>query len=151
MKKTILDALRWVLKGINFVCVKLRIAKPTLGPAEAGGYWHPTTRRHIELTRFIRECGVAVDASILDVGCGPGGLIERLVKSGYRNIRGCDWRDERFDRHRRRLHRSRSRAVGDGRLRAVSGESRPLEVVPRTRSAEVLRAYYQILRLSAKR
>lgn len=54
------------------------------------GMWHPQIRRHIELVQFIMDSGLPKDARILDVGCGPGWLLQRLEKQGFSKLAGCD-------------------------------------------------------------
>lgn len=61
--------------------------------AKAGSpHLNPQSRRHIDLIRMIRSLGnVAADARILDVGCGTGGLAQKLRQAGFTRIWGADW------------------------------------------------------------
>lgn len=84
--------LRGCLKLLLAICRILRVAKridPTM--KVEGGKWDPQIRRHIELAAFMKEEGISKESKILDVGCGPGWLIERLKEEGYYDISGCDW------------------------------------------------------------
>ena len=73
------------------LCRSIGLAKrPASDPAAHGGLYSHQTRRHLELTRFIRSAALASDCRILDVGCGPGWLIQHLGEAGYANVAGCD-------------------------------------------------------------
>jgi 2-polyprenyl-3-methyl-5-hydroxy-6-metoxy-1,4-benzoquinol methylase len=53
-----------------------------------------TVRRYIELIDFMNEAKIRHSSSVLDVGCAPGRLAERLYRAGFNNIEGCDWKPE---------------------------------------------------------
>jgi SAM-dependent methyltransferase len=82
----------WLLSRLG-VAVKVRPA----ARGTNGGWFEPTGRRHIQLSRFMEESGIARDARILDAGCGPGWLIQELTGRGYQNVAGCDWKAARPD------------------------------------------------------
>lgn len=61
-----------------------------------GGPWAAVTRWRSRpdfdwVPALLRHTGVRrLDARILDVGCGSGGLLKRLRQSGFTNLVGCD-------------------------------------------------------------
>jgi 2-polyprenyl-3-methyl-5-hydroxy-6-metoxy-1,4-benzoquinol methylase len=83
----------YISKPVLAVATRLGFAKKALRPEEQDGKWNLSTRRHQALLRFLEESGVAKDARILDVGCGPGGLVRRLQSAGYDRVAGCDWHE----------------------------------------------------------
>lgn len=51
-------------------------------------------KRHKELVEFMEQTLGDIDHSsvrVLDVGCGPGWLVERLRERGYMDLHGCDF------------------------------------------------------------
>ena len=81
----------WLLmRLVRALCRLLGVAKPMLDHRVQGGRYHPQTRRHIELSRFIQDTEVPKTSRILDAGCGPGRLISRLREVGYTEVEGCD-------------------------------------------------------------
>ncbi|WP_441959178.1 class I SAM-dependent methyltransferase [Mycolicibacterium houstonense] len=43
-----------------------------------------------DVIRMLAELNIEHDARILDVGCGTGGLLDRLTRIGFNNLRGAD-------------------------------------------------------------
>ena len=43
-----------------------------------------------DVVEMLGELGIAPDARILDVGCGSGGLLDRLARAGFKNLSGAD-------------------------------------------------------------
>lgn len=43
-----------------------------------------------DVVRMLAELGTDREARILDVGCGTGGLLDRLARIGFNNLRGAD-------------------------------------------------------------
>ncbi len=39
---------------------------------------------------WLRTLGMGFDASILDVGCGDGALLQKLQRDGFRDLTGAD-------------------------------------------------------------
>lgn len=50
--------------------------------------------RHDFVVRYLKKHKVSRDSSILDIGCGSGALMARLVRSGYTNVYGMDISEE---------------------------------------------------------
>jgi len=80
----------------------------------------PDSERHLvaRVAAFYFD-GLAIgrESRILDVGCGPGGLLQALQRAGYRNLRGVD----------RYVGESLEHAGG---VRVVKGALRELEARP---------------------
>lgn len=68
-----------------------RLGMVTKTTEESDGYFHPETRRHIDLVRFVTDSGISKDVKVLDVGCGDGTLALRLRRAGFCNLTGVDW------------------------------------------------------------
>jgi SAM-dependent methyltransferase len=48
---------------------------------------------HEKVLKTTQSAGFDINARILDMGCGTGGLIHFLIKNGYSNIEGFDYAD----------------------------------------------------------
>lgn len=43
-----------------------------------------------DVVRMLGQLALERDARILDVGCGGGGLLDRLARVGFNNLSGAD-------------------------------------------------------------
>lgn len=66
------------------------LAKIEKKPTESS-FYHPQSRRHIDLIDFMKSSAIHLEAPILDVGCGVGQLAKLLSQSGFKTIDGTDW------------------------------------------------------------
>ena len=55
------------------------------------------------LLRVVRSSGVALGGRVLDFGCGPGYLLEKLAASGVESVNGIDFSPGSVEKARERL------------------------------------------------
>jgi SAM-dependent methyltransferase len=52
---------------------------------------------HDQTLSALRKHGVSAEDSILDAGCGTGGLLEKLQAAGYKNLKGFDLSEDALE------------------------------------------------------
>ena len=65
-----------------------RIEYLKMASVEDALWWYRSL--HALVVDTLSRCGCPAESAILDAGCGTGGLMQTLLKRGYRNIKGFD-------------------------------------------------------------
>jgi SAM-dependent methyltransferase len=65
-----------------------RIEYLKMASVEDALWWYRSL--HKRVLDALSECRPPAESAILDAGCGTGGLMQVLLKRGYRNVRGFD-------------------------------------------------------------
>jgi SAM-dependent methyltransferase len=80
---------KWLMK---IVCSPATLVGLASRASAADPARNVTRLRHHEIGTLLERLHVDPKESMLDIGCGPGLLVDVLRTSyGYSNLRGCDW------------------------------------------------------------
>lgn len=68
--------------------INRRIEYLKMASVEDAHWWYRSL--HMRVLDTLSECSLPAEPAILDAGCGTGGLMQMLLKRGYRNVKGFD-------------------------------------------------------------